>query len=290
MTNPDYTLKWTNDKNTLRLSPEWGYRKALQSCLLFTGNNRSPSLLRKPSWLVLFHIATSEHQKGLGHFVTRVSVFWCEISHWICTLSFCLLTSSGLFLCVCLWGVLAAGIASRWHSPTHSREWLLIRMWVLPTHDPIWGWRHCQAALPSSSALSALCYCADRRKWQFSSFPAKWFSADSASFNSTAMQWRKRRERERNKSPRIEEHMLINHSEVLLWVGTFFSFTQKNPCYSLQGHTDALRELSSLFLYSFPFWGLFLGKNPLVLMPQKWKLYARGRSSKPGMQWLCRRT
>ena len=41
----------------------------------------------------------------------------------------------------------------------------------------------------------------DRAKWHFSSFPVKWFSADSASFNSTAIQWRKKGE----KRPRIEK-------------------------------------------------------------------------------------
>lgn len=210
---------------------------------------------------MLFHIAAGEHQKGLGHFVIRVSVFWCEISHWICTLSFCLLTSSGLFLCVCLRSVLAAGTAAHWHSPTHSREWLLIRMWVLPTHDPIWGRRHCQAAPPSSSTLSAVCYCADRGKWQFSSFPAKWFSADSASFNSTAMQWRKRREKEKKKTKNRRAHAYQPFRSIVMGGHFVFLHSEKSllPSPRAYGRTGE-KPLVCFFTY-FHFGGSFLERT-----------------------------
>lgn len=62
----------------------------------------------------------------------------------------------------------------------------------------------------------------------------------------------KRKKKERS---RIEEHMLITDSEVLLQMNPF-SFTQKNPCYLLQGHKAAPKKnlLWSLSLpYLFPF-------------------------------------
>ena len=224
--------------------------RSISARLPVTGNQGNPSLSQSPLPGTLSHSCNE-------HLVTPSSGGLFPGGR-PPRLSFCLLPSAGPS---CGSGHPCCRDSLTFTVPGPPREGPLIRPWAFPTHTPIWGWRHCQTALPSSSALPAVCYRADREKWQFSSFPAKRFRADSASFNATTVQWRKGGER-----PRIEEQVLINRFEVLLWG---FPFTQKSPCHPFQGQIAAqerspLRTIPSFIWLISLSRALFCWKDTIV--------------------------
>lgn len=111
-----------------------------------------------------------------------------------------------------------------------SGEWLLIKC---SSSHPQSNLRPevLSGGLPSSAELSALCYRADRGKWQCSSFPLN----DSVLIQpvSTPEQSNRKKEGKNNQNRRANTYQLFGG---IVTGGPF----QKSPCHLFQGHTAIL--------------------------------------------------
>lgn len=144
-----------------------------------------------------------------------------------------------------------------------SREWLLIKC-SSPHPQSNLRPEVLSGGLLSSAELSALCYCADRGKWQCSSLPLN----DSVLIQpvSTPEQSnrKKKKRRKNNQNRKVNTHPLFGG---IVTGGPF----QKSPCHLFQGHTAICWRaacwvcLLSVLLTFQRCTGDFLGKSPVFL-------------------------